>query len=278
MLSTFALRRLAPLAALLLSGVATALPPTDPQAVAGPHPGYVIGYLASDEVPDSLRFLPPPPAPGSAAQAADEAAYADTRALRGTPRWALAERDADLTFPNAAGAFSCALDVAISAEATPHLNMLLRRIRTDASRANDSAKRHYQRQRPYLAHGDSSCTPQAKLKNDSYPSGHTSIGWAWALALAEIVPDRANAVFARGYAYGESRVICGVHWKSDTDAGRLVGAATIARLHANPVFQEQLALARQEIAAARTAGQHTPRDCAGEAAAPLALPPQATDR
>ena len=185
--------------------------------------------------------------------------------MRDSPRWQLAQQDADLTFPNAARTFSCALGISISEEQTPHLNMLIRRVRADASRANDKVKSLYQRRRPYLTFGDTSCTPKEKHKDDSYPSGHTSIGWAWALVLAELAPERANAILARGLAFGESRIICGVHWKSDIDGGRVVGAATVSRLHTNPTFTAQISLARGEIAAARAAGSKPAADCAAEA-------------
>jgi acid phosphatase (class A) len=252
------------LAILALSGCAAISPPTSPDVVSGERPGYVLGYLKTSELPNSKAFLPPPPAPGSAGFAADEEAYAVTRKLRGTPRWVLATKDADLTFPNAAEAFSCALDISISQAETPHLNILLRRVRTDASRVNDGAKAFYKRQRPYLAHGDTSCTPHMRHKSDSYPSGHASIGWAWALILAEIAPDRADTIFARGLAFGESRVVCGVHWKSDIDAGRVVGASVVSRLHTDPVFMAQMKLAKQEIEAARMQGAESPLDCAAE--------------
>jgi len=239
-------------------------PTTSPDGLSGGRPGYVIGYLDPADLPNAQKFLPPPPAAGSASLASDEETYSATRKLRGTPRWALATKDADLTFPNAAQTFSCALGLTISPEQTPHLNMLVRRVRADASRANDKAKDLYKRQRPYLAHGDTSCTPQEKHKNDSYPSGHSSIGWAWALVLAEIAPDRADRIFSRGLAFGESRVVCGVHWKSDVEAGRVVGASAVSRLHANPVFAAQLELARKEIEAARAAPAQLPLDCAAE--------------
>jgi acid phosphatase (class A) len=252
---------------LTLTGCATVSPPTSSDGLSGGRPGYVIGYLKPAELPNSQVFLPPPPAAGSAAMAADDEAYKSTRRLLDTPRWALATKDADLNFPNAADTFSCALSMPISQEATPHLNMLLRRVRADASRANDKAKDLYKRQRPYLAHGDASCTPGERHKDDSYPSGHTSIGWAWALVLAEIAPDRADAIFGRGLAFGESRIVCGVHWKSDIDAGRVVGASVVSRLHTDPVFTAQLDLARKEIEKARAAGAKSPLDCAAEAKA-----------
>lgn len=252
------------LAFFTIAGCAAATPPTSPDGLSGGRPGYVIGYLQPAELPNGQVFLPPPPTAGSAALAADEEVYKFTRTLRDTPRWALATKDADLTFPSAAETFSCSLGMPISQEATPHLNMLIRRVRADASRANDKAKDLYKRKRPYLAHGDLSCTPQEKHKDDSYPSGHSSIGWAWALVLAEIAPDRTDAIFARGLAFGESRVVCGVHWRSDIEAGRLVGASAVSRLHADPLFAAQLELARKEIEAARAAGAKSPLDCAAE--------------
>ena len=257
------------LAAALVAGCAViepAAPPTDLPEI---RPGYVAGYLQPNQLPDGVALLPPPPAPGSAAAAADEEAYRLTRRLKDTPRWALAARDAELRFPGATEHFSCALGIAISAEATPHLNMLLRRVRMDSSRANDKPKDHYKRPRPFMVAKEPSCTPSgdAKAKPDSYPSGHASIGWAWALTLAEVAPDRADAILARGVAYGQSRVVCGVHYRSDVDAGRVVGAATVSRLHADPVYTAQVAAARKEVEAARAAGRKPPLDCESEAKA-----------
>lgn len=74
----------------------------------------------------------PPPAPGSARQAADLQQHQQTRALRNTPRWEQACKDVNLKFPEAAGVFSCTLDIPVSQEATPHLSMLLRRSLVDA--------------------------------------------------------------------------------------------------------------------------------------------------
>lgn len=255
------------LALLVLAGCATvAPPPTDLPEV---RPGYVAGYLQPNQLPDGVALVPTPPVAGSAAAAADEEAYRAARRLKDTPRWALAAKDAELRFPQATGVFSCALGMGISAEATPHLNMLLRRVRMDSSRANDKPKDHYKRPRPFMVTKEPSCTPgeEARMKPDSYPSGHASIGWAWALTLAEVAPDRADAILARGLAFGQSRVVCGVHYRSDVEAGRLVGAATVARLHADPIYAAQVAEARKEVEAARARGAKSPLDCAAEAKA-----------
>ena len=54
---------------------------------------------------------------------------------------------------------------------------------------------------------------------------------------------------------GQSRVICGYHFQSDVDAGRLVGSAVVARLHANNEFMAQLNKAKQEFASLLKSGK-----------------------
>ena len=232
--------------------------------------GYLNGYLDRKTLPNSLALLPPSPAEGSARAAADLDAHRSTRHLRDTPRWALAARDANLKFPAAADAFACALDVPISAESTPHLNMLLRRTLLDAGLSTYAAKDHYKRPRPFVALNETMCSPgeDATLRKDgSYPSGHAALGWAWALVLAEIAPERTDALIARGLSFAQSRVVCGVHWQSDVDAGRTMGAAAVARLHANEMFRAQVAAAKEEVQSARAAGKKPALDCKAEAAA-----------
>ena len=96
---------------------------------------------------------------------------------------------------------------------------------------------------------------EASLRKDgSYPSGHAALGWAWGLVLTEVAPERANAVVQRARDFGQSRTVCGVHWQSDVDAGQLVASAVVAQLHGVADFNEQLALARKEVAAARAGG------------------------
>ena len=232
--------------------------------------GFPKGYLDTDQLPDSLMLLPAPPAAGSAQAAADLAAYRSSRALRDTPRWGLAAQEANYKSAAIYETLACALDSPITPAATPHLHMLLRRTLVDAGRATNRAKQGHQRPRPYAAQADASCYPtdDAELRSDgSYPSGHAAFGWAWALVLAELAPERANALLQRGYAIGAGRVVCGMHWPSDVEAGRVVGAAAVARLHADATFRAQAALAKAEIDAARARGLKPARDCAAEAGA-----------
>jgi acid phosphatase (class A) len=213
-------------------------------------------------------LLPPPPALGSAAEALDQESTRAALALQGSDRFKLAAVDADLSFPNAAGAFSCALGASVTVENTPALYHLLGRVMMDANGATRPAKDKYRHARPFMLDGEPTCQPSAEndlRKNGSYPSGHTSIGWAWAEVLAEIAPDRANEILVRGRAFGESRVVCNVHWASDVMEGRVIASATVARLRANAEFLADLQSAKREFETARDKGLPPQRDCRFEA-------------
>lgn len=241
-----------------------------PSAVPEIRPGIPAGYLHKEQYLNSLALVPKPPTAGSAAFAHDQAVREEAITLRGTPRWQQAVSDAELHFPHAAGTFECALGIPVSQQATPRLYMLLQRSMVDAGLSTYGAKNEYNRTRPFVLAKEASCTPddEAALRKDgSYPSGHTTIGWAWALILTELAPDRADAVIARGRTFGESRLVCNVHWQSDILEGRFMGAATVARLHADPTFEADMAAAKAEIAAARSQGLTPGRDCAAESTA-----------
>ena len=257
-----------------LTNIAVAQPAPVPEI----RPGILAGYLPIKELPNSLALLPPPPAPGSAALALDEEFSRQALGLRDTPRWTLAADDANLSFPRAAGTFSCALNAPITEQTTPHLYMLMRRSLADVGLSSYAAKDNYRRARPFVVNKQPICTPDAEkflLNDGSYPSGHAAVGWGWALILSEIAPDRADALLARGRAFGQSRVVCNVHWESDVIEGRITGAATVARLHANPMFLADLEAAEGELAAVRANGLKPPRGCDAEATAMALDPPRA---
>ena len=245
--------------------------------VADVRPGVAAGYLSQNSIPDSLVLLPPPPPEGSAALASDREISQTDIALEGSKRWKLAGMDANLSFPWAAGDFACALGAPVSLLDTPHLYQLLRRTMTDAAQSTRAAKDHYARQRPFMVNKAPTCTPGAVehlAQDGAYPSGHAAIGWSWALILSEISPDQGSAILTRGRAFAQSRVICNVHWQSDVTESLVLGAATVARLHADPTFIADLTAAKAELAAVR--GKKPPqRDCKVEADALAQQPAQA---
>lgn len=240
-------------------------------------PGILAGYLPQTGLPNSLALVPPAPTPGTAVFALDEAVSKANLALQGSPRWQQATSDADLSFPHTAETFSCAMGIPINDAETPHLYMLLRRSFTDAALSTYAAKNHYSRTRPFMENNRPTCTPndEAFLRKDgSYPSGHTAIGWTWALILTEIAPTQTDAILARGRSFGDSRLVCNVHWQSDVNEGRIMGASTVARLHADLAFLADLDAAKADYEIARAKELKPTRDCATEATA-LATAPAA---
>lgn len=221
------------------------------------------GYLTAGQAPDAINFMSPPPTLESPRGQADVAAYEATRRLEGTERWAIAQSDNEIETPSAPRVFECALGVKFEPEKMPTLTYLLGRMLGDLETIQTSVKKGYFRPRPFVAEPATICiAPEVWLaKSGSYPSGHSAMGWAWALTLAEMAPDRADAILRRGLAYGESRAVCGVHYASDVEAGRIVGATMISRLKADETFQRDFAAAREELAAARAAAKETVPSC-----------------
>jgi len=234
-----------------------AAPPPTASAPAFTAPGRPSGYLARPV--DGLSIIGGPPAAGSPDLAADEATIEATRAVLDTPRGAQAVEDVKLVEPGAFRSWSCAAGVEISPQTTPVLHRLLIRSLIDAGTATNPAKDHYKRARPFIGNQRRICVAPESLRGSaSYPSGHSSVGFAWGLILAEVVPARADALLTRGREFGDSRVICGVHYPSDVQAGRILGASTVARLHSEPAFIADLEAAKAEAASAPS-----PTDCSG---------------
>lgn len=196
---------------------------------------------------DATVFLPPPPSANGAVELAERAI------VRGP--WTT-ERRAQALEDNAIdpfAAFDSVLGANFTAANFPATAAALDRAGRAAGFAGDPVKFLYRRPRPFVT--DSSITPcipgDERLRASfSYPSGHAALGFGWSLVLAELVPSRADAIIDRGRDFTWSRVVCGVHYPSDVEAGRTVAAAAIARLHADPDFQRELAAARTELAAA----------------------------
>jgi len=227
-------------------------------------PGILIGYLSHKVIPDGVMLLPDAPKQDNAE---DHHLNQITLKAQGTLRWDLATSDDNLEFPVAASIFSCAIDAEISKENTPQLYRLLRRSATDAGLSTYAVKKHYQKDRPFMINNFPTCVPTKETHlrtSGSYPSGHAAIGWLWGQIFSEISPEHSNKALVRGWEMGESRLVCNVHWQSDVNAGRTMGAATFARLHANSEFTIAMTAAKFEIATVRSKGLKSSRDCKAE--------------
>lgn len=205
--------------------------------------GIVLAALFA-VAPAGALTLQPPPAAGTPADAADRAAIA----AGFTPgRIAQASRDRLL---DPFMAFAAILGDAFAAEALPATRRILGAVQVAVGRVVVEAKGVFPRTRPYAEDAAfRRCRGTLFLAAErSYPSGHAAVGQAWAIVLADLLPDRSAALLARGADYGASRVVCGVHWPSDVAAGQAIGAEVAADILADPVFAGLLQRARVELA------------------------------
>ncbi|MEL4073271.1 phosphatase PAP2 family protein [Ochrobactrum sp. GPK 3] len=123
--------------------------------------------------------------------------------------------------------------------------------------------------------------PVMNLSNSpSFPSGHSTYGYAGAILLAILVPERYPQMIARGSEYGNNRIIMGAHYAMDVLGGRTLATFDLAHLLANdPLYMGQtvsgapaikdyqaaLMAAREDVVAALVAGCGNPIvDCAAE--------------
>jgi acid phosphatase (class A) len=227
------------------------------------------GYLSAAETPDVKLIVPPPPEEGDSRFANDMAIFHATRTLEGSPRWALAVADDELTVPALLRDFSCALGVVATAENAPLTTRLLTRARVDANRASNALKNFYGHKRPFqIAEGNVCVTPAGRARlerNADYPSGHTATSWETALVLSELAPDAATGILARARAFGQSRVVCGVHNASAVEAGWMTSTAVFAAQQASAEFRADVDAARAELAALRQSATVDGAACAAQA-------------
>jgi len=219
------------------------------------------GYLSPAELP-VITWLPPPPPEGSVSEAADVRAYLAARQQLPLARGAEAVQDDVYSPKHVVARFAPELGFRLDETNAAHLLALMDRVMQDKEATLSPLKRPTSeggRIRPFVRFASLPACPhdrpdQASLaQSGSYPSGHAMLGWVWALLLSEAVPDRASALMAKGYEFGESRLICGFHFPSDLDSGRLAASALVARLHGTPEFGRDWRVALSEVSRARQA-------------------------
>jgi acid phosphatase (class A) len=221
-------------------------PPPHAETRPQPYLTHAVGYES---------ILSNPPAPGSIEDNADQHIVEELQSVTADRRES-ATLDGEYVYPRFDAAFGRPVDRTTS----PTLIRMLNRALRDVSAATFAAKDHFQRPRPYqrlqLRHLCGIAAPPKPephpTTGSSYPSGHSAYGWAAAMILARAAPERAEALMARAAEYGQSRLICGMHFPSDVAAGQTIAAAVIAHLDASPEFQADLARAREELAQKQT--------------------------
>ncbi len=208
-------------------------------------------FIPDDDAPNAVRFLPAPPSEGTALFLSDKAGYFRGKTLRDGARGEQARLNANPRFDYTLSLFAGPFGIAVSDSLTPETYRLISGVFQAARKyATRDAKPHYRRPRPFVFFGEASLTPQYDAEmadNWSYPSGHTARAYCMAFTLASLNPANQDTLFQFAYEYGQSRIICGHHWPSDVEAGRMVAAALFARLQTDSAYLSCWAKAKEEI-------------------------------
>ncbi|MBB5193680.1 acid phosphatase (class A) [Silvimonas terrae] len=198
-------------------------------------------YLGSTS-PDLVQLLPPPPALGTPAGDAD---------LQQVLLWQKNRTDAQLKLADAdthksVFRFNDVLGSAFDADKLPLTAAFFTRIAKQGAVPMKAAKAYWKRPRPYNSSTDVHPGIVTEGTSPSYPSGHATFAWLTAEMLAQMVPEKRAEIFNRADSFALGRVIGGVHYPSDIEAGKASGMLIAAAMLQNPALRADLQAATNE--------------------------------
>ncbi|WP_375395450.1 phosphatase PAP2 family protein [uncultured Sphingomonas sp.] len=196
---------------------------------------------------DPAGFLPPPPAAGSTQAKAELAELHAIETDRSAADVAAARSDSDT---KNASVFAEAIGPGFDLAKLPQTARLMGIVRAAEKDAADRGKDEFKRPRPWIIDPGLKTCERSDAPLSSYPSGHTTMAFSMGATLARLIPARAQPIMARAARYGQSRIVCEQHWRSDVTAGEALGIMVAERLMAKPAFAAQFAAAQTELAAA----------------------------
>jgi len=195
---------------------------------------------------DIASLMPPPPVTGSAEDQADLRIVLAAQAQANDLRKAQAFVDSDETIYIM---FTGVLGARFVEANLPKASALYARISASEDNTLDASKPFFGRVRPWMAHPEVKAIAKPS-KSGSYPSGHTTQVAIDAIVLSAMVPEKSREIWARAEDYAQSRVIGGMHYPTDIQAGWRAGTAMAAVMFALPNFRADFAVARDEVRAA----------------------------
>jgi acid phosphatase (class A) len=208
--------------ALAIAGI----PATAKDTVVAPY------YLKPGTV-DLRVLLAPPPEVASSQQQYDEKKIAEVLASRTDVDMAQVSADAHRSI----FVFTDVLGSGFTEDRVPLATALFRHVGADTETLIDQAKLYFARPRP----------PGASQTHGSYPSGHAAFASCAAILLGQMVPEKRQPLFQRASVFAESRIVAGVHYPSDVEAGWISGTVIAAALLREPRFEKDFNAARAEV-------------------------------
>jgi hypothetical protein len=124
----------------------------------------------------------------------------------------------------------------------PNTFKVLNNADIDSYFINTMIKKANGRFRPYIQH-PTLVVPLFSVGDFSYPSGHASGLELQARILGRLFPSQSDALLNRARQIADGRVVAGVHYTSDTEAGLALGDLLFTQLETKTEFQNDLTAA-----------------------------------
>ena len=121
----------------------------------------------------------------------------------------------------------------------PNIFRVLANADIDSYFINTMIKKTNARLRPFVQH-PTLVVPLFEVGDFSYPSGHASGTELQARILAKLFPKQEEALLKRVRQIADGRVVAGVHYASDTEAGLSLGDLLFTEIEAQPQFQKDM--------------------------------------
>jgi acid phosphatase (class A) len=174
-------------------------------------------YLDPSHV-DLVGILAPPPAPQSPEGRTELEAVLAVQRTRTDADIKRAQADDELSVFR----YAEVMGEAFSPQNLPFTTQFFKDVAADEGQVVNPARAQFKRQRPMAV--DKRVEPVVKADGGSYPSGTAAFAYVAAILLANMTPEKAPAIYARAADWGHNRVVSGVHYPGDVEAGRIAGS------------------------------------------------------
>jgi acid phosphatase (class A) len=202
-------------------------------------------YLAETDA-DFATLLPPPPADGSPADKRDMQMLLDLQKTLTPERLERIQTDTEQSVYRVAGEV---LGPGFTKDTFPLAGAFFDKVNKDSAVGVRAIKQKYKRLRPFQANKEVQSPPNiaAASQGPTYPSGHGTFGAEVALLLSMMVPEKRSELFGRGWEYGEQRILSGVAYPSDWEAGHIGATVMVTLMLQKPEFRADFEAVKAEV-------------------------------
>jgi acid phosphatase (class A) len=197
-------------------------------------------YLDPSQI-DLVHILAPPPAPQSPEGMAELEAVLAVQQARTETQVKRAQADDELSVFR----YADVMGAGFTAENLPIATAFFKDVAADGGQVVNPARAQFNRARPMAV--DKRVEPVVNAGGGSYPSGTAAFAYVSGILLANMVPEKAAAIFARAADWGHNRVVAGVHYPGDVEAGRISGSVIDNVLLHDAAFMADFAKAKAEV-------------------------------